>query len=297
MDNGFNPSNGFTEANGFGSNFRSGGGSSATGNAIASDVAAGKTFSNASGSAVGTSIKNATVTDTAVQPPQAYADCTMTSLVHGISLNSVIDWSNKGITSMDAADDGFLYDLTEAYVGAHNNALKLDVSGNAITNTQEIIDMLATEGSHNGILYINGGTSAPPAAIVFTLDLTGVSLDASDHTFGATRVDSIGAFLVQILHSLELSDSTFNQIDQNNPILVIGSSDSPNLAQVIAKLVSLGAGNIVDNGDGTITVTAGGGFVPVSLNDTDSGITGTMVTDNAALRDLRNVDNWQISTN
>lgn len=155
-------------------------GTAATGNATASDVAAGKTFSSATlNGATGTSTKNATVpNDAPILPAQAFVD--NIQLLKKFRNSAGLDLSNKGITHFDST---LLYDgqsspvlLSDSFFptankGGWNDGV--DLSSNLLPSS-DIDALLAAAAlycndfSASPVIDLSGGANASPSSVADT---------------------------------------------------------------------------------------------------------------------------------
>ena len=114
---------------------------------------------------------NATVpSDAPIQPAQAFVDSPYTLFLKaGFNDPFILDLSNKGITSIlgGSAGQGGLYDFVHILDAINIPPATIDLRGNAITNTDEILIAIAREvdqiGTNGGELKLEGGTNAAPS--------------------------------------------------------------------------------------------------------------------------------------
>lgn len=136
-------------------------GGSPSGDAAVTDVALGKTFDSATAGAgaTGTSTKNATVPANApILPGQVFVDYCVTLPV-GIAIGSV-NVASSGVTSISTS---WLHALNTAFTAV----VDVSAAGNAITNTDAILELIDTDWGSIGVaagskqIDLSGGTNAP----------------------------------------------------------------------------------------------------------------------------------------
>jgi hypothetical protein len=133
-----------------------------TGNATATDVASGKTFSSASlTNATGTSTANATVDATAViLPAQKFVDVITSFIPDPNEPSDGIALLSMGLTKVDGT---LLVHWAGIYAYLFGNPA-IDLSGNALSvaSVNDILNKLAGSGLAHGSLNLSGGTNAAP---------------------------------------------------------------------------------------------------------------------------------------
>lgn len=230
--------------------------------------------------------------DAPIQPPQAFVD----NIEKFSDFSTpIIDLSNQGITSIDAA---FLTSWATRML-ALVNPPNINLSGNALTSGT-VIDLLAAlvaSTATGGTFNISGGTNGVPSPLpVFVLDLN--NIDPVDTTSYGTTANGVVIYFE--LDGFPLSSSTVNWLgmgkvlDDVFAVFTVCVTDSPTKQQIIDELVSKGGGRVVDLG-GLILQASPPDFVLEPLDFT--GATGSSQTSGNTLIGQLRAKDWTVTTN
>lgn len=236
-----------------------------TGDAAVGDVAAGKTFSSATlNGATGTSTKNATVpNDAPIQPAQALVD---NFALFVDSSQTTLSCASKGFTKVGGS-------LVSQWLVASKNisgsAPTVNLSANALiaASVNDILQTLASLPLLSSYaatsVDLSGGTNAVPTDhqdALITLDFTNININnpGSDTPIGVVQGNGSGSAFIFVARSEAPNDNLANThiiaTNGSDTFIYLGVLDSPTPAQIAAKLISIGGGDITDAGTNKVQI-------------------------------------------
>jgi hypothetical protein len=208
---------------------------------------------------------------------------------YNLSGNGHLDLSGLGLT---AIDPGLIVQwLVQAIQYDGGDGQTIDLSGNALSLEVEdsiLAALLANSATSGGSYSINlsGGSNASLSTpMSATLAMPATPVPYQDEAF--FRVSNGSPYspinllaAIDFDSSIPLSGSNVQYSDGNNTVY-LGIADSPSQEALAAELASLCSGfstTVIDNGDGTVSISdANAADLPFGMNDYGSGIVASDV--------------------